>query len=206
MLKLLQGRKMRTRELADYFEVDERTIRNDVQALRDGWEVLGVKIKVESKHSGDQLHHYISTVHPIFLALNSSELYALLKLLEEAMRKPRGDIYKHIFHQVYSQMTDYAEGLVAGKLIGKYQKTEISNLLEEEAIRKNPNIMLVYWEKSGRSINVTYRSKDGELISEDFYLVNIHGDNELIVRNEQGKQFSLNYDDVVVDWTSVDYK
>jgi predicted DNA-binding transcriptional regulator YafY len=84
IIKLLHGRKMRTGELAEHF-VDDRTIRADIDSLRMGMDVLGVKIKIESKHEGSQKHYYISTVHPIMLALNLSELLALLKLLENSI-------------------------------------------------------------------------------------------------------------------------
>jgi predicted DNA-binding transcriptional regulator YafY len=159
ILKLLQGREMRTGEIAEYFDVDERTIRSDIQALRDGMDILGVKIRIESKHEGTQKHYYKSTVHPIMLALNLSELYALLKLLENAMLQSRGEVYKHIFEQVYSQITDYAEGLIADKLKNKYAKTEISNLLEEEAFR-HKDIKLVYWGEK-RAINRDQLSQQG---------------------------------------------
>jgi len=170
ILKLLQGREMRTSEIAEYFGGDERTIRTDMQALRDGIDIFGIKIKIESKHPGKQKHFYKSTVHPIFLALNLSELFALLKLLENAILQDRGEIYKHIFDQVYSQITDYAEGLIANKLKNKYKKTKNSNLLEEEAI-KHKDIMLVYWVKSGRFIEISYRNKDGVLVNEEVSLL-----------------------------------
>lgn len=205
ILKLLQGREMRTSEIAEYFGVDERTIRTDMQALRDGIDIFGIKIKIESKHPGKQKHFYKSTVHPIFLALNLSELFALLKLLENAILQDRGEIYKHIFDQVYSQITDYAEGLIANKLKNKYKKTKNSNLLEEEAI-KHKDIMLVYWVKSGRFIEISYRNKDGVLVNEEVSLIDIRENNEIIVRNKQGNKYSINYNDVVIDWTSVDYK
>lgn len=205
ILKLLQGREMRTSEIAEYFGGDERTIRTDMQALRDGIDIFGIKIKIESKHPGKQKHFYKSTVHPIFLALNLSELFALLKLLENAILQDRGEIYKHIFDQVYSQITDYAEGLIANKLKNKYKKTKNSNLLEEEAI-KHKDIMLVYWVKSGRFIEISYRNKDGVLVNEEVSLIDIRENNEIIVRNKQGNKYSINYNDVVIDWTSVDYK
>jgi len=205
ILKLLQGREMRTSEIAEYFGVEERTIRSDIQALRDGMDILGVKIKIESKHQGSQKHYYKSTVHPIMLALNLSELYALLKLLENAMLQSRGEVYRHIFEQVYSQITDYAEGLIADKLKNKYEKTEVSNRLEEEAIR-HKDIMLVYWEKSGRFIEISYRNKDGVLVNEEVRLIDIRGDNELIVCDKRGNEYSLDYNDVVIDWATVDYK
>jgi len=207
ILKLLQGREMRTCEIAEYFGVDERTIRTDIQALRDGMDILGMKIKIESKHPGKQEHYYKSTVHPILLALNSSELFALLKLLTTAKSQDRGEIYEHIFDLVYSQITDYAKGLIADKLKNenKHKKTEISNLLEEEAI-KHKDILLVYWEKSGRFIEISYRTKDGLLVNEEVSLISICKDNEIIVRDKQGNEYSINYNDVVIDWTSVDYK
>jgi predicted DNA-binding transcriptional regulator YafY len=205
ILKLLQGREMRTGEIAEYFDVDERTIRSDIQALRDGMDILGVKIRIESKHEGTQKHYYKSTVHPIMLALNLSELYALLKLLENAMLQSRGEVYKHIFEQVYSQITDYAEGLIADKLKNKYAKTEISNLLEEEAFR-HKDIKLVYWAKSGRLIEISYRNKDGVPVNEEVRLIDIRENNEIVVRDKQGNEYSVNYNDVVIDWTSVDYK
>lgn len=205
LLKLLQGKEMRTGEIAEHFEVEELTIREDMKALRDGMDILGIKIKIESKHPGNQKHYYISTVHPILLALNSSELFALLKLLENAILQDRGEIYKHIFEQVYSQITDYAEGLIANKLKNKYKKTEISNLLEEEAI-KHKDIMLVYWEKSGRFIEISYRNKDGVMVNEEVRLIDIRENNEIIVSNKQGNEYSINYNDVMIDWTSVDYK
>lgn len=205
ILKLLQGREMRTSEIAEYFGVDERTIRTDMQDLRDGIDIFGIKIKIESKHPGEQKHYYKSTVHPILLALNLSELFALLKLLENAILQDRGEIYKHIFEQIYSQITDYAEGLIANKLKNEHKKTKNSNLLETEAI-KNKDIMLVYLEKSGRFIEISYSNKDGVLVNEEVSLIDIRENNEIIVRNKQGNKYSMNYNDVVVDWTSIDYK
>jgi predicted DNA-binding transcriptional regulator YafY len=204
ILKILQGREMRTGEIAEYFNVDERTIRTDIQELRDGIDILGLKIRIESKHAGNQKHYYTSNVHPIMLALNSSELYALLKLLEDAMMQSRGEVYKHIFEEVYSQITDYAEALIADKLKNKYDKTEITNLLEEEAFKLHNDLKLIYWEKSGRFIEISYRNEEAMTVNEKVKLINIR-DNELEIIDEQENIRFLNYNDIVIDWTSVDY-
>ena len=50
ILKLLQGKKMRTGEIAEHFGVDERTIQSDLREMRDGLNFFGVKMKIESKH------------------------------------------------------------------------------------------------------------------------------------------------------------
>jgi hypothetical protein len=164
-----------------------------------------VNIKIESKHQGSQEHYYKSTVHPILLALNASELYALLTLLENAIFKERREVYKHIFQQVYSQITDYAEKLISDKLKNRYEKTKILNLLEEEAIKRK-DIMLVYWIKSGRFIPVRYYDEDGVIVNKEVSLVRFGKDDDLIVLDNQGNEYSIDYNDMVIDWMSVDYK
>lgn len=44
------------------------------------------------------------------------------------------------------------------------------------------------------------------LVNEEVSLIDIRENNEIIVRNKQGNKYSINYNDVVIDWTSVDYK
>lgn len=148
ILKLLQGKEMRTSEIAEHFGIDERTIRTDIDILRQGFDLFGTKIKIESRHyDGNPRHYYKSTVHPIILALNSNELLSLLKLLEEAQTSAAGEVYKHIFNSVYSQITDYAEELLANKLRNEYSKSEVKNRLEEEAFNEFKDYKLVFWQK-----------------------------------------------------------
>ena len=204
ILKLLQGKEMRTSEIAEYFNKDERTIRADIQELRDGLDVLGTKFKIESKHDGDQKHYYKSTVHPIILALNSSELFALLKLLENSKKQSR-DVYEHIFNEVYSQITDYADKLIAHKLNEKYDKSNILNRLEEEAFKNSNDYKLVYWEKSSRLIEISYLDVNDNSVTEKVRLLDIK-DNNLNIQNEHGKTRWVNYNDILIDWDSVSYK
>lgn len=204
ILRMLQGKEMSIGEIAEALEVQDRTARTDIDQLRTGADILGVKVKIESKHQGNQRHYYTSNVHPIMLALNSSELYALLKLVEEAMLQSRGEVFKHIFDEIYSQITDYAENLIAGKLKKKYNKSDITNLLEEDAFSSHIDLKLVYWEKSGRFIDIRYRNEDKTMVDERVRLINIVGD-KLTIEDESGKARRVNYNDVVVDWAVVDY-
>lgn len=205
MIKMLQGKEMRIGEIAEHFGVDDRTIRKDIDELRIGADILGIKVKIESKHKGKQKHYYISTVHPIMLALNSSELYALLKLIEKEMLKNGGEVYRHIFNEIYSQITDYAEALIADKLVNKYDKAMITNLLEEEAFYKHIDYKLVYWEKSGRFIEISYYNEKNMIVNEKVRLIEIIN-NKLKIQDEQGNTKYINYNDIMIDWTSVDYK
>ncbi len=172
IVKLLQGKEMRTSEIADHFGVDERTIRMDINELRKGFDFFGTKIKIESKHyDGNPRQYYKSTVHPIILALNSSELFALLKLLENAMTEPAGEVYKQIFNSVYSQITDYAEKLFTDKFSKKYSKSEVQNRLEEDEFARHVDYKLVYWQKTGRFITITYINEDKQIVDDEVRLV-----------------------------------
>lgn len=206
ILKLLQGKEMRTSEIAEYFDVDERTIRIDLQALREGLDVFGIKIQIESKHyDGNPKQYYKSTVHPVMLALNSSELYALLKLLENAGDAYTDEVYKHIFCQVYSQITDYFEGLVDGKLKNQYVKSEVKNKLEEDAYKESLHYKFMYWAKSDRFLEISYFDDYGQAITEEMQFVEMH-DTEIVLRDRRQNEHRFDLNDIVIDWTKTDYK
>lgn len=205
ILKLLHGRKMRIGDLAEEFNVSDRILRDDITALREGMDLFGVKFKIESSHIGGQKHYYKSTIHPIILGLNLSELLALLKILEEKSKGHAGDVYKNIFQSIYSQMTDYAEDIIAPKLEGKYEKTEIINLLEEEAFKVSKDYKLMFWEKSGNFIEITYPDTDHSLIIEEVRLIGTKGD-QIRIQKKDGNKKWINYNDILVDWSVVDYK
>ena|GEM_PF-1867848 len=205
LLRLLQGKRMRIGELAEHFGVDERTTRTDVQDLRDGSSILGVKVQIESRHEGEQRHYYTSNVHPLLLALNSSELYALLRLLEDAMARREGEVYRHIFAQLYGQTTDYALALFAGKLRGDHTRKPASNLLEEAAFARSQGDKFVYWEKSGRFLPVHYPDESGKPVEAEAKLKRING-SELSIIDRQGNVRAINLNDIFVDWSAVRYK
>lgn len=207
IVKLLQGTELRTGDLANHFGVaEERTIRADLEALRNGLDVFGTIIQIESKHyDGNPRQYYKSTVHPIMLALNLSELFALLKLLENSEDYLCSDIYRHIFDCVYSQMTPYAEVHIAGKLKRRYKKADvIRNMPEEEAFRKNRDYQLIYWQKSGRSIEITYL-KDGKPVTANARLKDLQG-KKIEAMFDDGTSLWLDYGDVLIDWSRVEYK
>lgn len=206
ILKMLQGKEMRTSEIAEKFDVDERTIRTDLEALRDGLDIFGVKIQIESKHyEGNPKQYYKSTVHPIILALNASELFALLKLLEKSIIDDDNEVYKHVFNQVYSQITDYAEKLFAGKLKGEYKKEDIINILEEEAFANSKDYKLIFWEKSGRLIDINYFDENQKDITKKARLLHRKG-NILKIEDANGNVSEINYNDVMIDWAGQEYK
>ena len=143
--------------------------------------------------------------HETFTELGSNSSQMTLKLLEKASLENGGEVYRNIFQGIYSQMTDYAESRIAGLLENKYDKTEIINMLEEEAFNKHKDYKLVFWQKSGRFIEISYLDKDNKLIKEKVRLLDIEGD-KLKIEEEAGKQRRINYNEIIVDWSAVEYK
>ena len=206
ILKLLQEKEMSIGELAEAFNVEDRTMRTDIDALRQGIDLFGVKFRIESKHQGKQKHYYKSTLHPIILGLNLSELFALLKVLEEKSNSYTGDVYKNIFQSIYSQISPYAEGIIKNKLEGKYERKEITALLEEEAFKQSKDYKLIYWEKSGLPIEVNYLDPiENKRITEEVKLLAIKGD-KIKIKNREKNEKWIEYGEVLIDWGKVSYK
>ncbi len=205
IIKLLHEKEMRTGELAEYFQVDERTIRSDIDKLRMGMDFFGTKIKAESRHPGSQKHHHISTIHPLMLALNLSELLMLLKLLEANFAGNGGDIYESIFKQVYGQITNYAEEMIKHHLTNEYDKEDAINFLEEEAFKKNKDYKLLMWLKSGKYIKITFRNREDEQFTEEARLLDFN-DNNYRIKTKEGKKEWIGSAGTVIDWTNLDYK
>ena len=131
ILKLLQGNPMRTADIGDYFRsedaetVDPRTIQRDLRAPQDGFEFLGTTLKITEETRGHSLKYYKSTVHPLFLALNLTELTALLKALQWGCRDSDQQVretYRHLLNYVYRQLTDYAKGGYGTSWMWKFPK------------------------------------------------------------------------------------
>jgi len=206
ILKLLQRKPMRTGEVADHFDVDDRTIRTDMDALRNGIDILGVKVKIDSKAQGGQKHSYKSTVHPIFLALNLSEVLALLNLLEDASQgKFSGNVYKRICNAVYAQLTEYARERLQGKLEKIYDGAEVQNLLEEDTLKKwveYEQHAYAYLFKSGKYVPAEITSEDGTIIR-DVQIMDIRG-NKVHVRASDGAEYHVGYGDITIPWHRID--
>lgn len=205
ILKLLHGKEMRIGEIAEHFNVSDVTIRKDIDALRVGLDILGFRFKIESKHWGSQKHYYKSTVHPIMLGLNLSELLALLKALEDKSKGLGGEVYKNLFYRIYNQMTNYAEGIISPRLEGQYDKKEIINNLEEEAFMGHRDYKLAFWNKSGRYIKINYMDKNNNPVVKEVMLHDIQGD-KIKVKDREGREEWFTYGDIAIDWSKEEYK
>lgn len=84
MLKYLHSGDKSRADIAEEFGISERAVSDYINKLQDGFEFLGTQMSIQGLDRGT--NKYRSLIHPTFLALNSSEIYALtvgLKLLSK---------------------------------------------------------------------------------------------------------------------------
>ncbi|MBR3117625.1 MAG: hypothetical protein IKF29_00145 [Oceanobacillus sp.] len=111
LLKYLQGGEFpseemnhRREEIADDFSVSKNTIDDYMRKLQyEGVNILGSNVKIEEIRRG--INNYDSTIHPVFLALNLSEVYMLTVLLKQKC----GSDVNELVADIYRQLSPYAK-------------------------------------------------------------------------------------------------
>ncbi len=148
LLKFLQGKKegIRREEIARYFNVSEYTIGKRLLELQSTENhILGTKVKIELKR---KTNSYNSTVHPIFLALNLSEVYTLLGILIQQEPSISGGTARSMTSDIVSQLTDYAKDILkdSGIDLDKYSTND------DRSFRNESKNLCDYLMKTGKKI------------------------------------------------------
>jgi biotin operon repressor len=73
MLKYVHDKMHSRQEIADALGVTLRMLNDDIKLLKDGYSFLGTEIKIDESKKGD----FGSHVHPVFLALNTADIFEL---------------------------------------------------------------------------------------------------------------------------------
>ncbi len=135
------------KSLADKMKLSPRTIRSYINEFENGFEFLNTKIEVQVQRTSRK-DYCLSTAHPIFMALNSTELHHLMTYLD----KSSDPIVRHIGDLVYSQMSDYAKKYICPNMEDKF-KTGVSDFIDEyEAMDNRDNEYTI-----GYLLKATYR-------------------------------------------------
>lgn len=96
-------------QIADEFGVDVKTIREDFNRLAQDFSFLGSEIKIKGFYEDNN-----SPVHPVFLALNSTQIYGLLYALKVlASGTVVDEVSQEIATSVYSQLSQFGKDLVS---------------------------------------------------------------------------------------------
>ncbi len=144
-------------ELADMLRCSVQAVQSRVKDLREGIRIVGASVKTDVKDGA----FVQSSVHPIVLPLNLSELYYLTTLLAEASLEsdeggnPRPTIATILARKIYSQMSDYAKGVLEPHLheMGvSLEKSEDNCFWGDDG---QDDLYLMY-EKSGARVRVVH--------------------------------------------------
>ena len=146
-------------EIEEQFDIDPRTRRSDLQALEDGIEVLGSTISISKEREGRK-YYYKSTLHPVFLPLNLTEVYALTVYLERMAVKagPNNEILRNLADRVKCQLSDYAyERLYPGD---HRRKRYQNSYLDDENLAQQRKGIYMYLMKSGNKCHFFWQGQE----------------------------------------------
>lgn len=200
LLKILKylhtGDKSRA-QIAEAFGISERVLSDDLGSLQGGFRFMGNQMQI--RQLGRGTNTYRSMIHPVFLALNSEEIYTMtvgLKLLS------RGTVFAEsvdrVTDKIYQQLSDYARGMVDNHVDGEKVQFDRSDMvfLSTYSLMKESDKPFPYYLKEALLCRVVYRT-NGELaeITGTLHLAE-SGYDSVVVRSEDGVT-EVHIDDVV---------
>ncbi len=157
MLKYLHSGAKKREQIAHDFGISERTLADDLKNLLDGFLFLENTMKISVLERKKNTYH--SLIHPIFLALNTSEIYALtvgLKILcQDTVFQ---DTLNTIADKIYKQLSEYAKNMVdQHKHIKNVRfKDEDLRYISSNSLLRHRKLPFCYFLKEPISCEVTY--------------------------------------------------
>ncbi len=97
----------KTKQIAEALSLDSDTVNKHIATFKEGYTFMDTEIKVDIKM--DKWKRYCkSNVHPIFLALNSTELNHLMTYISKSQDKE----IQGICETIYTQLSQYAKDFI----------------------------------------------------------------------------------------------
>lgn len=201
ILKYLHSGDKNRAQIADAFGISERTLSEDLAILLDGFEFLGTEMKISSLERGT--NKYRSHVHPIFLALNSAEIFDLtigLKLAGKDTVFESG--FSRIANLVYKQLSHSAKEMIdkSGYSSGLFddEKLKFKNSLEANEDNEK---FFSYFLKDGTKCNIKFRQE--EEIKEEKGVIKIFSigaryNLDRIMISSEDKEITLGIEKVII--------
>ena len=176
LLKILNS-SMSKRQIMDYYAISRKPLEKDINKLIDGTNILGQNVKINNiKREAGEIH-YESSVHPIFLPLNLTEVYSMTVLLKILAKENAvySETLNNLANKTYSQLSDYAKEKIDRKAdhegvrfpkeidLEKYRK----NTDEKRYMESNLENKIMHIWKSGEKCTIILKD---DMRFEDVYL------------------------------------
>lgn len=191
LLKTLQ-KGMTKGQLLDHYVVTRKVIEGDLDKLIMGTKILGQHVKIRNYQRQKGELTYQSTVHPIFLPLNLTEVYFLFTGLKSLAQGREDSIaaerYDHLANRIYSQLSDYARERIERRareddmdLPPEKEFQKYNESIDEEVMAKgSKKDALMYLFKSGEKCTIHLSNAAREIIHNCY--VRLAGESLNIVR------------------------
>ncbi|HHY82992.1 MAG TPA: hypothetical protein GX505_10005 [Clostridiales bacterium] len=175
LLKTLQ-QGVTKQDLLDHYVVSRKVIEKDLDNLIKGTKILGQHVKIRNYQSEDRKLTYQSTIHPIFLPLNLTEVFYMflgLKLLSRNY-PIESEIYNSLAYRIYAQLSEYAKSKI-GPRVREYgfdlpPEDELHKYMgsidEEKMAKKSKEYSLMHLFKTQEKCTIHLNS--GEVIRDCF--------------------------------------
>lgn len=183
LLKTLQEGKTK-QELLDYYSISRKPLEKDINELVMGTNILGQKVKIRDTQRDQNRITYQSSIHPIFLPLNMTEVYYLimgLKSLSTDNEAMTNKTFDHLANRIYCQLSDYGRNKIdkKGKAMGikfphedEFEKYN-GSIDEEKMSTLNRKNTLAYLWKAGNKCTVHMNNNEMEVIVDCYIDYNI---------------------------------
>lgn len=113
-----QARTFERHKVAEKYMVSDRTIDNDLAALRDGISVMDQKLALKNFRLKNQKVTAVSTMHPLFLTQNLTQIVCMLEGLQVMKDNWIMASYaKTTAVSIWCQLSDYARDRITGTLV-----------------------------------------------------------------------------------------
>lgn len=145
-------------EIKDKFGINVRTARQDLSALEEGITVLSSTIKIKKEKKG-RSYFYRTTLHPVFLPLNLTEVYAMTVYLNQAVGSsdPNAQMIQDISERIKAQLSDYAYNKLFPE---STRKKSDNNYINDENFAKQRKNIYMYLMKSGQRCKFFWKGEE----------------------------------------------
>ena len=146
------------RQIQEKFDIDERTVRKDLQELEEGITVLGSTIQIKKEKKGRE-YRYKSTLHPIFLPLNLTEVYAMTVYLKNTLKgyNINREIIENISDRIVAQLSDYAFERI---FPGVDRNDRVNDYIDDEELARQRKGVISYLMKSGEKCKFLWHDQE----------------------------------------------
>ena len=153
-------RERTTSEIQERFDIDGRTVRSDLQELEEGISVMGATIQIQKEKRGRK-YYYRTTLHPVFLPLNLTEVYALTVYLDRVIKEndPNARIIRNISDRIKAQLSPYA----CEKLFPEERRDSFSaanGYVDDEVLAHRREGILMYLMKSRSKCRFLWQDRE----------------------------------------------